>query len=635
MLERPWSILRGGFALAIALSLVVLGAGQANALEGEKDPSFPTTVTTDVSGASAADQAKALAVQANGRIVVAGSTTGLGLDTAIVRYTAAGALDSSFDSDGEQVVPVGAGDDQANGVAIGPDGKIVVAGYVSGTTFDTTVLSFNPNGSPDSTFAGGTVVTDALPNLDDQGNAVAVQADGKVVVVGTAGSGNDADFEILRYRTNGTLDPAFDDDGIVILDIGDSTDKANAVVIQPDGKIVVAGSSFDLASSIDRPTIVRLLSTGAPDPNFGASGIRRDELNGGFLYGVTLGEGGRIVAAGFTTFTASGTPTDFVLTSTYAADGSSIQHEVSFSESRATGVALQPDGKMLVSTVGSVNGVARLMPNGAVDPTFGNGGSAASLSMSGGASGVAVVSGGKIVVSGTTTSGSSADFSVARLIGDETPPWGARMIGVPRYSLVNSRTVSWTASDIGTGVAAFDVQSRSASFDGSPFSAFSAFRTNTPNAFGTFTGSPGKTYCLRVRGRDFAGNVGVFGEQSCEAIPLDERSMTATGSWTKLSSSSYYRETAMSSKTAGSKLSVHASYRHLAVVVTTCSACGTLKVFRGTTLLATVDLSSPTTKHRQVIGVDSSRVGHSGTITLRQSSAGKQVVVEGLAVSRA
>jgi uncharacterized delta-60 repeat protein len=630
MLRSSRSTSRAILATALAFSLVVLGAVQAKAaLEGDPDPAFPTNgVTTDINGA---DEGNALAVQSGGKIVVAGSTTGSGLDTALVRYTVGGVLDSSFDGDGKQVVPVGSGDDQANGVAITPDGKIVVAGYLSGATFDTTILRFNSNGSPDSTLdADGIVVTDALPNLDDQANAVAVQADGKIVVVGTAGGGNEADFEVLRYRTNGTLDPGFAGDGIRILDIGGSTDRANAVVIQPDGKIVVAGSSFDLDASFDRPAVVRLLPTGAPDPDFGTAGIERDPTSGGVLNGVALGEGGRIVAAGFTTFTSTGTPTDFILASTYAPDGSPIQDDASVSDTRATGVALQPDGKILVSTDGSVEGVARLVPNGALDPTFGTGGLVAPSATSGGASGVAVTPTGKIVVGGTAGS----DFGVARLLGDLTPPWGARMIGVPRYSLVNSRTVSWTASDIGTGVEAFDVQSRSASFNGSAFTPFSGFRTKTPNVSGTFTGSPGHTYCLRVRGRDFAGNVGASGEQSCEAIPLDERSMTATGSWTKLSSSSYYRGTAMSSTTAGSKLSVHATYRHLAVVVTTCPACGTLKVSRGTTLLGTVDLRSPTTKHGQVIAVDSSSIGHSGTIALKQSSAGKQVVVEGLAVSR-
>jgi hypothetical protein len=275
------------------------------------------------------------------------------------------------------------------------------------------------------------------------------------------------------------------------------------------------------------------------------------------------------------------------------------------------------------------------MPGGTPDSSFGSIGLRNLSFPPAGSVGVAMAPKGKIVAAGTYDDGVDPDFAVARLIGDETPPWGARMIGVPRYSLTNSRTVSWTASDIGTGVAAFDVQRRSATFNSASFTSFSPFRTNTPHAFGTFTGSPGNTYCLRVRGRDFAGNIGAFGTQSCEAIPLDERALAATGTWTKLSNTAFYRGTAMSSTTAGSKLRINGTYRHLAVVVTTCSACGTLKVLRGTTLIETVDLSSSTTRHRRVIAVDSRLTQMSGTITLRQSSAGKRVVVEGLAVSRA
>jgi hypothetical protein len=241
---------------------------------------------------------------------------------------------------------------------------------------------------------------------------------------------------------------------------------------------------------------------------------------------------------------------------------------------------------------------------------------------------------GEIVVGGTAGEGSFADFAAARVLGDQTPPWGARMIRVPRYSLADSRTVSWTASDIGTGVAAFDVRSRTARSSGGSFGPFSPFRTKTPDVFGTFAGTPGHTYCLQVRGRDFAGNVGAFGAQSCEAIPLDERALTATGSWTDLSGAGFYRGTAMSSKTAGSKLVVDVAYRHLAVVVTTCPACGTLRVLLGTTLLETVHLSGSTTRHSRVIQVDAPTTQRAGTITLRQASNGKPVIVEGLAVSR-
>ena len=653
MLRRPQSPSHGILATALAFSLIVLGAGSASAsalAEGAFDPTFAANRHFTPVG-SAGDEGHALALQPDGKVVVAGFATDSSPDTALVRYTAGGVLDTGFDGDGKQIVPVGPLEDEANGVAIAPDGRIVVAGYVSGATFvDTTVLRFNPNGSLDSTFDGdGIVQTDASPLIDDQANAVAVQADGKVVVAGSVGTGNDTDFEILRYRTDGTLDPAFDDDGIVILDIGDSTDRANAVTIQPDGKIVVAGSSFNLAVSNDDAAVARFRPNGSLDPSFGDAGVKRVgnlSLDQG-VSGVAVGEGGDIVTVGFGYyFDQTDFPGALLQVIRYSPNGSSATVKFPYPlypDFVGTGVAFQPDGKMVISTKGDpvsvfesplpVGSAVRLAPDGRPDSTFVAEDSDGNAPMD--ASGVAIRPTGKIVVAGTAGSGSFADLAVARFIGDSTPPSGARVLGVPRYSLATTRTVSWTASDAGTGVAAFDVQRRQASFDGSAFTPFSAFRTKTLNVFGTFTGSPGHTYCLRARGRDFSGNVGAYGTQSCEAIPLDERAMTATGSWTDLSSSAYYRGTAMSSTATGSKLSVHGTYRHLAVVVTTCSNCGTLKVLLGTTLIGTVDLGSTATKHQRVIQVSAPPTPRSGTITLKQSSTGKRVVIEGLAVSRA
>ena len=641
MLERPWSVARGACIVAVALSLVVLGTGPATALpDGDLDPTFAANGgRTDITGSNVADHANAVALAPDGKFVVAGSTTGSLEDTALVRYGVDGTLDPTFSGDGKQVTPIGSSADQANGVAVQSDGKIVVAGFRGANENDTTVVRFNSNGSLDTTFDGdGIVVTPVLANLDNVANAVAIQPDGRIVVVGTAGNGNSADFEVLRYRTNGSLDPAFDSDGIRVLDIGGSTDRANAVAVQPDGKILVAGSSFDLDPAImdDDTTVVRFLSNGSLDPGFGTGGIRRDNIGiGDAATGIAVRQDGSIVAVGYGRFTDSPSLLHIVV---YPANGSSQINEYPFPERSgmvATGIAVQPDGRIVASTSGTLGVEAvRAMPDGNPDFTFGVNGIAAMGVAFFDASGVAMTPQGKIVLGGTIGSGSDADFAAARFRGDRTPPWGARMLGMPRYSLATSRTVSWTASDTGMGVRAYDVQRRSVGFNGPGFTAWSAFRSNSSDVFGTFTGSPGNTYCLRVRGRDFAGNVGAFSTPSCEAIPLDERSMTATGTWTKLSGTQYYRGTAMSSTAAGSQLSTHALYRHLAVVVTTCSGCGTLRVLRGTTLLRSVDLSSPSTQHKKVIEVDSSLVDRFDTITLRQSSGGRTVIVEGLAVSR-
>jgi len=88
-----------------------------------------------------------------------------------------------------------------------------------------------------------------------------------------------------------------------------------------------------------------------------------------------------------------------------------------------------------------------------------------------------------------------------------------------------------------------------------------------------FYGTAGRTYCFSVRARDAAGNVGLWGTQSCVAFPVDERTMTAAGTWSKLSSSLYFDSTAMSSTSAGATLELSVAYRRLYVIATTCSGC--------------------------------------------------------------
>jgi uncharacterized delta-60 repeat protein len=605
-----------------------------------------------------------------------------------------GDLDPSFGSGGKQVTPVGSGTDEANAVAVQPDGKVVAAGYAADGAgiLDTAVVRYNVDGSPDTTFdTDGKQVTPVGGNTDDLASAVALQSDGKIVVVGTVGNGNDADFEVVRYKANGSLDTRFDSDGIATLDIGTSTDRATALAIQPDGKILVAGYSFNLGTSDDDMAIVRYKVNGSLDTTFDFDGIATRDIgnNTDRVTGLAIQPDGKILLAGYTVVASDDTalvrylpngsldsdfgepdtpgiridnwggedhpngvavqadgvivvvgylsiPDPTLLVVRYAPNGSSAIESYPYFQDRpgvvATSVTLQPDGRIVAGATGGTGAaVARLTPNGEQDDTFGDhDGIAFGASFRSNA--VALGPKGKVVVVGRS---GSDDFAVARYIGDRTPPWGARMLGVPRYSLATSRTVSWTASDTGTGVKAFDVQRRRAGFDDSTYGPWSTWRSKTTKVFGTFEGSPGYTYCLRVRGRDLAGNVGVYSPASCEAIPLDERSMSATGSWANLSGSSYYRGTAMSSTARGARLSVHARFRHLAVVVTTCPGCGTLKVYRGTTLLREIDLGSPSVHHERMIEVASSLTVHSGTIALKQASSGKKVIVEGLAVSLA
>ncbi|MBW1801673.1 MAG: hypothetical protein JRJ85_13200, partial [Deltaproteobacteria bacterium] len=131
---------------------------------------------------------------------------------------------------------------------------------------------FAADGDLDTTFSTDGIVTTAISGADDSGAAVAIQPDGRMVVAGTsAGSGN-KDFAVVRYNTNSSLDSSFSTDGQVTTDIGTKDDTAAGMAIQPDGKIVVVGTCDSGSSSNDDFAIVRYNTDGSLDATFDTDG---------------------------------------------------------------------------------------------------------------------------------------------------------------------------------------------------------------------------------------------------------------------------------------------------------------------------------------------------------------------------
>lgn len=211
-----------------------------------------------ITSVTVGDSGKSVVVQSNGKIVVAGDGFG---DIELVRYNVDGSLDVSFDSDGKVVTDVGF-NDSGNAVALQNDGKIVVAGTTGTPTTDFAIVRYSTDGSLDPSFGTGGIVTTSIGRNDDA-KSVVIQSDGKIVVAGTS----DSDFVVVRYTSSGVLDSGFGTGGKLTTDIGSSTnDSANSVAIQSDGAIVVAGTSAnDFA-------IVRYTSAGALDTGFGTGG---------------------------------------------------------------------------------------------------------------------------------------------------------------------------------------------------------------------------------------------------------------------------------------------------------------------------------------------------------------------------
>jgi uncharacterized delta-60 repeat protein len=236
--------------------------------DGALDPSFSGD-GKQVTNLGGADQARAIAIDHSGRLVLAGyAGPAFGHDFGVVRYRALdGSLDPSFSQDGFVKTDFGGGGDGATDVAIQPDGKIVVAGTDLG---DFLLARYNPDGSLDPSFSGdGKLRTDL--GGSDIANAVAAQPDGRILAAGHSSTGSDNDFALVRYNPNGSLDTSFAGDGKQLTDLG-GNDIAEGIALQPDGKIVLAGYQGDLYGLDNKFAIARFEGGGAP-PDTDSDGL--------------------------------------------------------------------------------------------------------------------------------------------------------------------------------------------------------------------------------------------------------------------------------------------------------------------------------------------------------------------------
>jgi uncharacterized delta-60 repeat protein len=273
----------GGFAFLLWL----VGMPPATA-GGGLDPSFGTDGIVTTAFPIGA-YASGVAIQPDGKIVAAGAAagaTGRG-EFAVARYLRNGKLDPTFDGDGMVTTPIAGGGDAAMSVAVQPNGRIVAAGTDSWQRV--ALVRYRPNGRLDRSFGGNGIVRTNLKPGEDVAYDLAIQPNGRLVVVGYAGS-SPPRFAVLRYRTDGTLDPTFGDRGRFIAPGGFGV--ARSVVLQPDGRIVVAGYNGHGV------VIARFRTNGHLDPSFGGDGWVGKIAPPVFALAVAIQPNGRIVAAG-------------------------------------------------------------------------------------------------------------------------------------------------------------------------------------------------------------------------------------------------------------------------------------------------------------------------------------------------
>lgn len=238
--------------------------------DGSLDTSFggDGKVTTGFGGE---DLLVALSVGSDGKIAAAGGTSAGGTpgdeyDFAVARYNADGTLDTGFAGDGTTTLGFD-GFAQASGVAALAGGKVLVAGTgVHGEKMQVTLARYTAGGALDASFGGGdgTVASD-LGAFGSTAEALAMQADGRIVVAGNGGGASD-DLLVVRYNADGSLDTTFGDgDGSVTVDFKGGHDHATALALQSGG-IVAAGLARSPGAFDDDFAIARLLSDGVPPP---------------------------------------------------------------------------------------------------------------------------------------------------------------------------------------------------------------------------------------------------------------------------------------------------------------------------------------------------------------------------------
>lgn len=307
------------------------------------------------------DFATAVAIQSDGKIVSAGrvnngSNNVFEYDFAVIRYNTDGTLDNSFGTGGKVITALGSSYDIANALAIQPDGKIVVVGE---TTYGFAAVRYNTDGSLDTSFGEGGKVVILIGTRFSNAKSLALQSDGKIVAAGYSDNGNSnaRDFALVRLNTNGTLDNSFGTGGKVVTPVGVSDDSANAVAIQSDGKIIAAGNSLN-GSDFDF-VLVRYNTDGSLDNSFGLGGKVVTQIGNSYDYAntVVIQSDGKIVAVGssYTNtnpinsyFALARYNTNGLLDNSFGTNGKVIT-AIGGVNSYANAAAIQPDGKIVAA----------------------------------------------------------------------------------------------------------------------------------------------------------------------------------------------------------------------------------------------------------------------------------------------
>lgn len=418
----------------IVLTLVLFFTVLVNAqLPGDLDPSYADEGIKKIPVGNASAFGQSLVIQPDGKSIVAiTASNGTNNDFALLRLNPDGEPDHDFGDEGIIFTDFAGKTDSPQSVTLDSSGRIIVTGYVdNGTSFDFGVARYLPDGSPDLSFGEQGLVTTTL-GITAFAETVTVQKDQKIIAGGYALNPVTLknEFTLVRYQENGDRDSTFHEDGIVMTDMVIGAGVANAVLVQDDGKILLAGQVFNELDFTWVVGVARYHPNGDLDESWHEDGIvyYASPFTLHTITSMVIDHEGRVVVGGFngtapsnTLFTLARFQTNGIPDGSLAGDGMVI---LSFGgqNNQITSLAVQPDGKILAGGSTSFGNevrfvVARFLEEGSFDATFGEGGVVVTeIGELAGIKSIALQSDGKLLVAGESFDGNKFVVTTARYI---------------------------------------------------------------------------------------------------------------------------------------------------------------------------------------------------------------------------
>lgn len=415
---------------------------------GDLDPTFGDNgkVTTDIHFNE--DWAKAVAVDSQNRVVVAGFSGAGDWNVLVARYTSNGALDGVFGSGGYTLTPVGGGNDYGMSVWILPGDDILVGGFVDasgGVDSRFLLIRYRSTGLVDTTFGTNGIVLSEVSNTENQIEHLVLQPDGKILAFGHTGreSDNSQKVAVVRWNADGSLDTGFGNNGVFEYDFFYQHAKAWSGAVRADGKILIAGQGF---LGANQAFVAQIEADGAIDFTFGLSGIAQAPAENTSFYDLAVQDNGAIVAVGGAVNDAKFYLVRFLengeLDTALSATGSI---SLNAWDGAAHSLAVDPDGNYVLAgqvqgTLSKDVGVSRLLPSGQLDSGFGNGGEVVfdNGMVQEEPPVLAIHDNGKLLVASSTLVAGSRDLLLLRYeLGSTAPPAGSLKVNTQSDEVIN------------------------------------------------------------------------------------------------------------------------------------------------------------------------------------------------------